>query len=71
MEKISHLKLLEDSSFTYDESEDISFRVSKLEDMIKGMASKDDLNGMASKEYIQELKEMIQHIFIQFLLENP
>ena len=52
----------EDSSPTYDEMEDISFRVSKLEDMIKGnvkiddivklenkMASKEDLKGMASK----------------------
>ena len=51
-----------DSSLTYEEMEDISFRVSKLEDMIKGnvkiddfaklekkMASKEDLKGMASK----------------------
>ena len=30
------LKPPEDSSLTYDEMEDISFRVSKLEDMIKG-----------------------------------
>ena len=57
------LKPLEDSSPTYDEMEDISFRVSKLEVMIKGnvkihdlvklekkMASKEDLNGMPSKE---------------------
>ena len=49
--------------------EDISFRVSKLEDMIKGnvkidefaklekkMATKEDLKGMSSKEYIQYLK---------------
>ena len=30
------LKPTDDSSLTYDEIEDISFRVSKLEDMIKG-----------------------------------
>ena len=40
------LKPLEDLSLTYNESEDISFRVSKLEDMIKGMDSKDDLKGI-------------------------
>ena len=40
------LKPLEDSSLTYNESKDISLRVSKLEDMIKGMASKDDLKGI-------------------------
>ena len=60
------LKPTEDSSMTYDEMEDISFRVSKLEDMIKGnvkiddfsklekkMASKEDLKGIASKEDIK------------------
>ena len=59
----SPLKPLEDSSLTYDEMEDIYFRVSKLEDMIKGnvkmknlvklennMASKYDLKGMDTKE---------------------
>ena len=44
---------------TYDEMEDISFRVSKLEDMIKGNVKIDDLvkfeNNMASKE---DLKRM-------------
>ena len=57
------LKPLENSSPTYDEMEYISFRVSKLEDMIKlnmkiddliklenKMASKEDLKRMASKE---------------------
>ena len=51
-----------DSSPTYDEMEDISFRVSKLEDIIKGnvkmndlvklenkMVSKEDIKGMARK----------------------
>ena len=55
---------LEYSSLTFDESEALSFRVSKLEDTIKGMANKHDLKGMASKDEIQELKEMINHIFI-------
>ena len=54
--------------------EDISFRVSKLEDMIKEsvkiddfaklektMATKEDLKGMASKEYLQNLKDFIKH----------
>ena len=48
------LKPPKDSSPTYDEMEDISFRVSKLEDMIKGNLKIDDLvkleNKMASKE---------------------
>ena len=39
-----------DSSLTYDEMEDISFRVSKLEDMIKGIDSKYGLKGMVNKE---------------------
>ena len=47
----------EDSSPTYDEMEDISFRVSKLEDKIKGNVKIDDLvklgNKMASKEDIK------------------
>ena len=61
--KKSHtFKPPEDSSPTCDEMEDISFRVSKLEDMIKGnvkiddfaklekkMATKEDLKGMDSK----------------------
>ena len=36
------LKTLEDSSLTYEEMEDISFRLSKLEDMIKGNVKIDD-----------------------------
>ena len=56
------LKTQEGSSLTYEEMEDISFRVSKLEDVIKGkvkiddfakleknMATKEDLKGMARK----------------------
>ena len=63
------LKPLEDSSPTYDEMEDISFRVSKLKDLIKEnvkiddlvklenkMASKEDLKRMDSKEDNQGLK---------------
>ena len=61
------------SSPTYDEMEDISFRVSKLEDMIKGnvkiddlvklenkMAIKEDLKGMGRKEDLQDLKELMK-----------
>ena len=57
------LKPPEDSPSTYEEMEEICFRVSKLEDMIKGnvkiddfakleknMATKEDLKGMSSKE---------------------
>ena len=47
------IKPLEDSSLTYDKIEDISFRVSKLEDMIKGIVVMDELfkfkNKMTSK----------------------
>ena len=59
------LKPLEDSFLTYEEMEYISFRVSKLEDMIKEsvkiddfaklenkMATKEDIKGMATKEYL-------------------
>ena len=62
------LKIPDDSSSTYEEMEDISFRVSKLEDMIKGnvkiedfaileknMATKEDLKGMDSKEYLKAM----------------
>ena len=48
------LKPPEDSSLAYDESEDMSFRVSKLENMIKANVKMDDLvkleNNMASKK---------------------
>ena len=60
--------------------EDIYFRMSKLEDMIKGnvkiddfaklekkMATKEDLKGMYSKEYIQDLKEFIKDIKHNFI----
>ena len=60
------LKPTEGSSPTYEEMEDISFRVSKLEDMIKEnvkiddfaklekkMATKEDLKGMAITEDIK------------------
>ena len=56
------LKLPDDSSPAYEEMEDISFKVSKLEHMIKGnvkiddfvklekkLDTKEDLKGMASK----------------------
>ena len=72
---ITPLKPLEGSSPTYKEMEDISFRVSKLEDMIKEsvkiddfaklenkMATKEDLKGMASKEDIQDLKKFMKDI---------
>ena len=73
------LKPPEDSSPTYEEKEDISFRVSKLEDMIKGsvkiddfvkleekMATKEDLKEMASKE---DLKGMASKEDLQDLKE--
>ena len=60
--------------------EDISFRVSKLEDMIKGnlkiddfakldkkMATKEDIKGMDSKEYLQDLMEFIKDIKHNFI----
>ena len=60
------LKPPEDSSPTYDEMEDISFGVFNLEDMIKGnvkiddfsklenkMATKEDIKGKTSKEYLK------------------
>ena len=63
------IKPTEDSSPTYNEMEGISFRVSKLQDMIKGyvkidglvklekkMANKEDLKGMDIKE---DLKGMV------------
>lgn len=43
------LKPLEDSSLTYDESEDLSFRVSKLEDMIKESVKTIDLLNLKDK----------------------
>ena len=65
------LKPPKDSSPTYDEMEDISFRVSKLEDMIKGnvkidnfvklennMDTKEDLKGMASKKYLKRMEKI-------------
>ena len=62
--------------------EDICFRVSKLEDMIKGnvkiddfsklenkMVTKEDLKGMSSKEDLQELKDFIKDIKHNFVLQ--
>ena len=63
------LKPPNDSSPTYNEMEDISFRVSKLEDIIKGnvkrddlvkmennISSKDDLKGMDNKEDLKGME---------------
>ena len=83
------LKPPEDSFMTYDEIEDRYFRVSKLEDMIKGnmkiddlvklennmsskqdikrMDNKEDLNGMARKEYLQDLKGIMKDIKYNFI----
>ena len=60
--------------------EDISFRVSKLEDMIKwnvkiddfaklekNMATKEDLKGTTSKEDLQDLKDFIKDINHNFI----
>ena len=43
------IKPLEDSSLTFDESEDLSFWLSKLEDMVKGTGSKVDLVNLETK----------------------
>ena len=69
-----------EGSLTYEEMEDISFRVSKLEDMIKEsvkiddfaklekkMDTKEDIKGMASKEYLQDLKDFIKDIKHNFV----
>ena len=74
------LKFSEDSSLTYEEMEDICFRVSKLEDMIKGnaqiddfvnlekeMVSKEDIKGMAIKEDLLDLKDFIEDIKHNFI----
>ena len=74
------LKPLEGSFLIYEEMEDISFRVSKLEDMIKGnlkiddfskleknMDTKEDLKGMSSKEYLQDLKGFLKDIKHNFV----
>ena len=74
------LKPLEDSFVAYDEMEDISFKVSKLEYMIKlnvkiddlvklenKMSSKEDLKWMARKEYLQYLKELLKDIKHRFI----
>ena len=73
------LKPPESSSPTYEEMEDISFRVSELEDMIKesvkiddfaklemNMATTEDLKGMDSKE---DLKGMASKGYLQDLKE--
>ena len=61
------LKQRQDSSLTCNESENIYFKVSKLEDMIKGMDTKKDLKRMTGKEYVQGLKELVN---ISFILES-
>ena len=52
---------IEDSSPTYEEMEDISFRVSKLEDMIKWNVKIDEFakleKKMATKEDIKGLRD--------------
>ena len=53
------LKPLEDPSPTYDEMEDISFRVSKLEDMIKGNVKIEDFAKLEKK---MDTKEDIKGI---------
>ena len=53
------LRPLEYSSPIYDEKEDMSFRVSKLEDMIKGNVKIDDLVNLENNMSIKEdLKRM-------------
>ena len=40
---VTPTKQLEDSSMTYKESEDMSFRLSRVESLVKGFVSKGDL----------------------------
>ena len=42
-------KQLEDSSVTFDESEDMSFRVSRVEGLVKGLVSKGELDQSINK----------------------
>ena len=42
-------KQLEDSSVTFDESEDMSFRLSRIEGLVKGFVSKGELDQSISK----------------------
>ena len=60
---------------TYDQSEDISFRVSKLEEMIKENVKMDDLgkleNKMDNKEYLQELKDIMKDRINIFIPHSP
>ena len=53
------LKPPQDSYLTYDEMEYICFKVSKMEDMIKGNVKMDDLNKLENKMTSEEdLKRM-------------
>ena len=42
-------KQLEDSSVTFDESEDMSFRLSRVEGLVKGLVSKGELDQSINK----------------------
>ena len=49
------IKPLEDSSLTYEESDDLSFQTSKLEELVKGFVRKVDLDDLKG-----ELEKMIE-----------
>lgn len=72
------VKPLEDSSMTYDESEDLSFWISKLEQQIKGstkIVDLDNLHGEFNKLYgkSKNLKKKIDENMERMvnLIQNP
>ena len=46
---LTPVKQLEDSSVTFDESEDMSFRLSRMEGLVKGLVSKGELDQSINK----------------------
>ena len=57
------VKLPEDSSMTYDESEDMSFQLSQVESLVKGFVSKGDLEKSMNslKGDLRTLEEMMEN----------
>ena len=51
-------KQLEDSSVTFDESEDMSFRLSQVEGLVKGLVSKGELDQSINKLRVDLEKNM-------------
>ena len=59
---VTPTKQLEDSSMTYKESEDMSFRLSIVESLVKGFVSKGDLEKSMNslKGDLKTLEEMME-----------